>query len=154
MDNYREILEAQRSGKNIFSNIMNNSLDFSNRVQTHNHEFEGSVKLAEEGDDRHNHRFAGLTSQVIPLRNGNHIHRIRTTTDFFGHLHEIIVETEPAIRVSDDKHVHFVNGYTREADGHVHEFQFATLIEAPLLPLEEDDEDDNCCCNCHPCHRD
>lgn len=103
-------------------------------VQTHTHEFESSVKLAEEGDDRHNHRFAGVTSEVIPLPHGNHKHTIFTLTDFFGHLHEVAVETGPAINVGHGKHVHFVCGNTTVNDGHFHQFAFTTLIEAPLLP--------------------
>ena len=102
--------------------------------QTHTHEFESSTKLAEEGDDRHNHRFAGVTSEVIPLPGGNHKHAIFTLTDYFGHLHEVAVETEPARDVGFGKHVHFVKGNTTLNDGHFHEFAFATLIEAPLLP--------------------
>lgn len=35
----------------------------SQESQTHDHEFEGSTKLAEQGNDRHNHRFAGVTSR-------------------------------------------------------------------------------------------
>jgi hypothetical protein len=69
--------------------------------QTHLHEFEGSTKLAEQGADRHNHRFAGVTGQVIPVGNG--------------------------------KHVHFVKGMTTLNDGHVHQFNFATLIQQPLV---------------------
>lgn len=103
-------------------------------VQTHTHEFESSTKLAEEGDDRHNHRFAGVTSEVIPITGGNHRHVIFTLTDFFGHLHEVAVETGPAINVGNGKHVHFVSGNTTMDDGHFHEFAFATLIDAPLLP--------------------
>jgi hypothetical protein len=38
---------------------------FSKQTQRHVHEFEGSTKLAEEGADRHNHRFAGVTGQAI-----------------------------------------------------------------------------------------
>ncbi len=103
-------------------------------VQTHTHEFESSTKLAEEGDDRHNHRFAGVTSEVIPIRGGSHKHTIFTLTDFFGHLHQVAVETGPAIDVGNGKHVHFVCGRTTLDDGHFHEFAFTTLIEAPLLP--------------------
>lgn len=103
-------------------------------AQTHTHEFTSSTKLAEEGDDRHNHRFAGVTSEVIPLPGGNHKHTIFTLTDFFGHLHEVAVETGPAINVGNGKHVHFVKGTTTLNDGHFHEFAFATLIDAPLLP--------------------
>jgi hypothetical protein len=104
-------------------------------VQTHTHEFESSTKLAEENEDRHNHRFAGVTSEVIPICRGKHKHAIFTLTDFFGHLHQVAVETEENINVGDGKHVHFVKGATTIDDGHFHEFAFATLIEAPLLPL-------------------
>lgn len=103
-------------------------------AQTHTHEFTSSTKLAEEGDDRHNHRFAGVTSEVIPISGGGHKHTIFTLTDFFGHLHQVAVETGPAINVGNGKHVHFVKGVTTLNDGHFHEFAFATLIDAPLLP--------------------
>lgn len=106
-------------------------------VQTHTHEFESSTKLAEEGDDRHNHRFAGVTSEAIPS-DGNHTHTVFTLTDFFGHLHQVAVETGPAVYVGNGKHVHFVEGRTTMDDGHYHEFAFSTLIEAPLLPQEDD----------------
>lgn len=99
--------------------------------QTHVHEFLGSTKLAEEGDDRHNHRFAGVSSQVIPQGN-SHVHVILTNTDFFGHLHEIGGTSGPAQAVGNGKHIHFVTGTTTLVDGHVHEFQFASLIESPL----------------------
>ena len=36
------------------------------------------------------------------------------------------------IDVGDDKHVHFVSGTTEEAEGHTHDFVFATLIENPI----------------------
>ncbi|TDT61057.1 YmaF family protein [Fonticella tunisiensis] len=101
--------------------------------QTHVHEFLGSTRLAERGEERHNHRFAGVTSEVIPLPGGGHKHAILTNTDFFDHLHEVGVETGPAIPVGNGKHVHFVEGETTIDDGHFHEFVFATLIESPLL---------------------
>lgn len=101
--------------------------------QTHTHEFLGSTQLAEQNDDRHNHRFAGVTSEAIPLQGGNHKHGLFTNTDFFeDHLHEIAAETGPAIPVGNNKHVHFVEGNTTLDDGHVHNFVFATLIESPL----------------------
>lgn len=110
--------------------------DYSNlarcRRQTHNHEFLGSTRFAEEGDDRHNHRFAGVTSEAIPCR-GSHVHRIKTSTDFFGHFHEICIVTGPAIPVGNGKHVHLARATTTCVDGHVHEFIFTTLIEAPAL---------------------
>lgn len=101
--------------------------------QTHTHEFLGSTMLAEENNEIHNHRFAGVTSEEIRHSGGGHIHGIFTNTDFFeDHLHEIAVETEPATPVGNGKHVHFVRGTTTTDDGHEHDFQFATLIENPI----------------------
>lgn len=101
-------------------------------TQSHVHEVEGSVKLAEEGDDRHNHRFAGVTSQLIPDPDG-HRHAILTNTDFFeNHHHEIGVITGLPIPVGNGKHVHFVVGNSTLDDGHFHQFQFTTLIDSPL----------------------
>lgn len=104
-------------------------------TQTHVHEFLGSVKLAEEDDDRHNHRFAGVTTEVIPLKHGGHKHAFMVNTDFFDHHHEVAGETGPAIKVGNGKHVHFAEGKSTCVDKHFHNFQFATLIESPLLPL-------------------
>lgn len=103
----------------------------SDSIQTHVHEFLGSTKLAEEGDDRHNHRFAGVTSEVIPQGN-SHVHAILTNTDFLDHHHEIGVITGLAQPIGNGKHIHFVTGTTTLNDGHFHEFQFATLIDSPL----------------------
>lgn len=106
----------------------------SKQTQRHVHEFEGSTKLAEEGADRHNHRFAGVTGQAI--RSGSsHVHEIDLTkTDFVNHFHNLRrIRTGPAIPVGNGKHVHFVTGQTTLDDGHVHQFNFATLIQAPLI---------------------
>lgn len=112
-------------------------------TQTHVHEFLGSTKLAEEEEERHNHRFAGVTTEEIPVH-CSHVHGFSVNTDFFDHHHEVTGLTGLAIEVEEDKHdhldvhehkhVHFAEGTTTEVDGHVHEFQFATLIESPLLP--------------------
>jgi hypothetical protein len=99
---------------------------------THVHEFLGSTKLAELKEDPHNHRFAGVSGEVIPVGN-SHVHNIFTRTDFYeDHFHEICVRSGPAICVGDGKHVHFVCGVTTRVDDHVHEFVFATLIEDPI----------------------
>lgn len=104
-----------------------------NQIQTHVHEFTGSTMLAEECDDRHNHRFAGVTSQVIPF-DGSHIHGFFVSTDFFeNHHHEIVSLTGLPIDVGENKHVHFVDAFTTMDDGHFHELIFATLILNPLL---------------------
>lgn len=102
--------------------------------QRHVHEFEGSTKLAEQGEDRHNHRFAGVTSQAIPFGK-SHIHEIVFThTDFLDHFHNLKkIRTGPAIQVGNGKHVHFVKGMTTLNDGHLHQFNFATLIQKPLV---------------------
>ncbi|BAU26883.1 YmaF-like protein [Aneurinibacillus soli] len=101
------------------------------RAQRHTHEFLGSLKLAEMGIDRHNHRFAGVTGQAIP-RGRSHVHVISTNTDFFGHFHQVKIVTGPAIPIGNGKHIHFVKGQTTLVDGHLHRFAFATLIENPL----------------------
>jgi hypothetical protein len=108
------------------------------KKQTHDHEFLGSVKLAAEpGEDLHNHRFAGVSSQEIPINGGeNHVHELFTPTDFFeDHLHDIRVKTGPAIPVGGGKHVHFAQDVTSVNDDHFHEFVVATLIQSPLTPV-------------------
>lgn len=100
--------------------------------QTHVHEFLGSTKLAEENGDRHNHRFAGVTTEKI-LVPGGHIHAFMVNTDFLDHHHEIGGTTGLQIPVGNGKHVHFASSRTTCDDGHNHEFQFATLIDSPLV---------------------
>lgn len=145
MNSYKEIIDSQRNSiRSTSCNPVDRKLNCDRSAdnsgadedQTHTHEFESSVKLAEEGDDRHNHRFAGVTTEAIPLGNNNHKHTVFTLTDFFGHLHQVAAETGPAICVSDGKHVHFVSGYTTVDDGHFHEFAFSTLVQSPLLPID------------------
>ncbi|OPX90573.1 MAG: YmaF family protein [Pelotomaculum sp. PtaB.Bin104] len=105
-------------------------------VQSHTHEFLGSTKLAEEGEDRHNHRFAGVTSEMV-LVPGGHVHDFLVNTDFFDHHHEVGGRTCLQIDVGEGKHVHFAKGNSTFVDDHCHVFQFATLIDSPLLPAEE-----------------
>ena len=108
---------------------------YEEEEMTHVHEYEISVKLAEEGCDRHNHRVAGVTGEVIPICDGeNHVHKINDRTDFLDHFHKICVTTGPAIKIpGTNKHVHLVCGNTTVADGHCHQFLFTTQIEAPLV---------------------
>jgi hypothetical protein len=102
-------------------------------TQTHTHEFVGSTHLAGPEGLTHNHRFAGVTSAVIPQGN-SHVHQLLVNSDFFlNHIHEIGATTGPAINVGNGRHVHFVEGVTTLDAGHTHEFQFATLIENPLI---------------------
>ena len=104
-------------------------------VQTHTHEVQGSVMLAEQGQDRHNHRFATVTTQEILLSHGDHKHNFSVNTDFFDHLHEVAGETGGAINVGNGKHVHFAKGNStiNDVPAHFHGFQFATLIDSPLV---------------------
>ena len=101
-------------------------------AQTHNHEYEGSTKLAEENDDRHNHRFACVTTEMI-CRGEHHVHAFMNDTDFLDHHHEMGGTTGIEIPVGNGKHVHFASDMTSCDDGHFHDFQFATLIDAPLV---------------------
>lgn len=103
------------------------------RSQTHVHEFEGSTFIAEDENKPHNHRFAGVTSEVIPHKDC-HVHEILTNTDLFeDHHHAVGVRTGPAVPVGPHKHVHFVCGKTTVNDEHFHKFVFATQIEDPLV---------------------
>lgn len=103
--------------------------------QTHVHEVQGSTRLAELNEDPHNHRFAGMTGEVIEIP-GSHIHKFETTTDFYeNHFHKICVKTGPAVWIGEGenrRHVHFIDSQTEVADGHCHKFIVATLIENPI----------------------
>jgi hypothetical protein len=102
-------------------------------VQTHVHEFLGSTKLAEEEEERHNHRFAGVSGEAKRISGTTrHRHAIMTNTDFFDHFHQIRVESGPNIDVGDGRHVHFADSRTSEQDGHRHDLIFATLIDNPI----------------------
>lgn len=100
-------------------------------TQTHSHEVQGSTAIFP--DIPHNHRFAGITSQVIPIGNGDHIHSFELSTDFTEiHLHGVGGFTGPSIPVGNGRHIHFASGISTLNRGHVHEFAFATLIDDPL----------------------
>lgn len=111
--------------------------------QSHVHEYECSTGLFMEGQDRHNHRFAGVTGEEIKVP-GGHVHKVWTRTDYFDHFHLISRLTGPAIPVGKNrigkskKHVHYAVGSTSIEDRHDHQFEFVTHIDSPLLPLEED----------------
>lgn len=102
--------------------------------QRHVHEFEGSVKFAEQGEDRHSHRTAGVTGEAISAGQGKHVHNISVNTDFTDHYHEIRVTTGTDIPIpGTGKHTHIVSGTTSNNDEHRHEFLFITQIDAPLV---------------------
>ena len=61
---------STRYNKCRYSNC--ESDDYSeNTLDDHVHEFEGSTMFAEECDDRHNHRFAGVTGEAIFCRSSS-----------------------------------------------------------------------------------
>ena len=110
--------------------------DCKKEKQFHDHEFEGSTRLAElDSDDAHNHRFAGISSPAIPVQ-GGHVHKVKSRTDFFDHFHEFEAISGLQIPVGEGKHVHFVEARTNVVDDHFHELIFATLIEAPIFEEE------------------
>ena len=100
--------------------------------QTHVHEVLGSVRIAERKEDPHNHRFATVSGEAIPVGTGDHVHEVKFRTDFYEeHYHEFSGRTFGAIIVGD-RHVHFLKSVTSFNDGHRHEFRVATLIEDPI----------------------
>lgn len=113
-----------------YKNIYSNSNEHGE--ENHNHEFESSTDYAKDDEGVvHNHRIAGVTGPAIKYGK-SHIHKIKEFTDTFGdHFHEINDTTGPAIELPRGKHIHLVEGKTTEADGHRHDYYFATLIENP-----------------------
>ncbi len=133
MSKYERDIYEELYGKKVEEEEEANRLQHDCHVQTHTHEYLGSVRIAEREEDPHNHRFAGVTGQAIHLRHGDHYHKLEDNTDFYeDHFHIIADRTGPAICVGEDRHVHFVYGKTTRNDGHRHEFIFATLIENPI----------------------
>lgn len=101
--------------------------------QTHVHETLGSVEIAEPNTDPHNHRFAAVSGQVIPICGDNHVHELKFRTDFYeDHFHEFCGRTCPAICVGGGRHIHFIESVTTVNEGHRHEFRVATLINDPI----------------------
>lgn len=103
------------------------------RAQTHVHEMLGSVQIAEATTDPHNHRFATVSDEVIPIGMGDHVHEVKFRTDFYeDHFHEFKGRTRGAIPVGDGRHVHFLDSVTEQSEGHRHKFRVATLINDPI----------------------
>ncbi|HBG10863.1 MAG TPA: hypothetical protein DDX68_01065 [Clostridium sp.] len=106
--------------------------DCHNKRQTHVHEVQGSVEIAEREEDPHNHRFATVSGEAIPA-GMSHFHEVKFRTDFYeNHFHEFHGKTSLAIPVGGGRHVHFLESVTEVSDGHVHEFRVATLINDPI----------------------
>lgn len=100
--------------------------------QRHVHEVLGSVEIAERCDP-HNHRFATVSGEAIPVGGGDHIHQVTFRTDFYeDHFHEFSGMSGGAIEVGDGRHVHFAQAQTTVSDGHRHDFRVAALINDPI----------------------
>jgi hypothetical protein len=125
--------ESPRKTNNTQKEKDSGKYEYIEETQTHNHEFLGSTKLPSQDVTEHNHRFAGVTSEVIFVP-GGHVHTFMTDTDFFsGHIHGVGGTTDLQVPVDGGKHVHFANDTTTFDACHDHDFQFATLIDDPLV---------------------
>jgi hypothetical protein len=101
-------------------------------TQSHVHEVQGSVEIAEPQEDPHNHRFATVSGDARPLGNNDHFHDIRFRTDFYeDHFHEGWGRTGGAIQAGD-RHVHFLESMTTQSDGHMHKYRVTTMVDDPI----------------------
>lgn len=100
---------------------------------SHNHELLGSVQLPTNNVEAHNHRFAVVTDEAIPICGGDdHVHEVCFTTDTYeGHDHEFRGRTGSAIWIGD-RHVHCIDDTVEPERGHVHCFRAVTLINDPI----------------------
>lgn len=99
--------------------------------QRHVHEILGSVMLPEPPEEPHNHRFATVSGEAIPMGT-DHFHEVKFRSDFYeDHFHEFCGRTSGAIQVGD-RHVHFIRSMTTVVDGHRHKFRVGTLINDPI----------------------
>ena len=68
-----------------------------NTVDDHVHEFEGSTMFAEECDDKHNHRFAGVTGEAIKYGKSQILQRVssdsNTFVDFITSKFNLVVDS-------------------------------------------------------------
>lgn len=131
--------DESRNVNNRYENCNNNESSRNcdeDENQRHVHEYASNVRLAEECQERHTHRVAGVTGEAILINGGrNHVHKINNdNTDFFDHHHRICDTTGPAIEIEGtDKHIHLLCGSTSVNDGHCHNYTFVTQVEAPLI---------------------
>lgn len=95
----------------------------------HTHEYFSSTLPAGNGDAAHSHRFAGVTSEAIPIEGGGHKHTIFSLTGSSGHIHEVAAETGPEIPVGNGRHTHYVSASTTDAGGHTHKLEFCTMLD-------------------------
>ena len=103
------------------------------RPQRHVHEMLGSVRIALDGCEPHNHRFATVCGEAIPVGQNDHVHEVCFCTNFYeDHYHEFTGRTGGMIDVGCGRHVHFLHAQTKPEDRHVHCFRVATLINDPI----------------------
>ena len=122
---------SNRHNHNCSSQDSNDTRWNCDEKQRHVHEVLGSVEIAEAQEDPHNHRFATVSGEAIPVGT-DHYHEVKFRTDFYeDHFHEFCGRTTCAIEVGD-RHVHFLESVTSENDGHRHNFRAATLINDPI----------------------
>lgn len=101
-------------------------------LYTHKHEVQGSVRIAEQGCDAHNHRFATVSGEAIRVPGNNHVHEVKFDTDTYeGHYHEFCGTTSEAYPICGG-HVHYLEAMTTRRDGHFHTFRVITHIEDPI----------------------
>lgn len=117
--------------------------------QRHVHEILGSTVFSELKSEPHNHRFATVSGEAIPLYDNcslkDHVHKVSFGTDFHkNHYHEFSGTTGPAIDVGGGRHVHYLESITSKNNSHKHFFRTASAIENPT-------ESEKCkkqSCNC------
>jgi hypothetical protein len=106
-----------------------NIIRMSGYDQSHVHEVLGSTDFAGPEDRNHNHRFATVTGEAIPVGNGRHVHDYWSNTDTVEEHHHIIKgRTGPDIRLPNGNHIHYEKSETTLNEGHRHDFEFASLI--------------------------
>lgn len=111
---------------------MERYIDCRSCQNTHLHEVQGSVMIAEERGDAHNHRFAAISDKAIPVGRCDHVHEVVFRTDSYeGHYHEFSGRTSGAYAVGDG-HVHYLKDDTTSCNGHKHCFKLITHIDNPI----------------------
>lgn len=99
--------------------------------QRHVHEVMGSVQVAGENGEMHNHRFSAVSGEAVAVP-GGHVHVLDTRTDFYDeHFHTIFGASGRDVSLGD-RHVHDVMAETSTNDGHSHRFRVASQIENPI----------------------
>lgn len=98
-------------------------------LSKHVHEIQGTLDMTSNYEEQHNHNFAAISDEGIPIGSNDHIHEVRFQTDaFHHHTHEFIGRTSGAVPVGDH-HVHFLSSETDYEEGHNHRFNFVTFMD-------------------------